>query len=236
MQEPDAPPPREQGSRKIQLPYLNRFETIWQYEESFLANQIDFFSSIGPRCPICGGLDCYRPISPYWRYAIELFPSFKKKRIPIARFLCRKRKVTFSLLPIQLIPYFQYTVHAVLGTLLWGFRCWQRGQRGFWGASIEVDPDSEVTPWLIACWLAVVGRGFRRAHWVLGRFYDLGGVRTSSQRSGAWEEVAGYFAAFGWNPGMPWEPPLFALLHRCSRATTQFLFGIPSQQRGSIRQ
>ena len=74
-------------------------------------------------------------MAPYWRYAIELFPEFKKKRIPIARFLCRKRRKTFSLLPIQLIPYFQYTVGAVMGTLLLGMGCWQMGQKGFHGAS-----------------------------------------------------------------------------------------------------
>jgi hypothetical protein len=59
-------------------------------------------------------------MAPYWRYAIELFPDFKKKQIPIARFMCRRRRKTFSLLPIQLIPYFQYTVDAVMGTLLLG--------------------------------------------------------------------------------------------------------------------
>ena len=87
----------------MQLPYIDRFETIWEYEKLFLSGHIDFCSSIGERCPICGGKDCYRAMAPYWRYAIELFPEFKKKRIPIARFLCRHRQKTFSLLPIQLI-------------------------------------------------------------------------------------------------------------------------------------
>ena len=59
-------------------------------------------------------------MAPYWHYAIELFPEFKKKRIPIARFMCRRRRKTFSLLPTQLIPYFQYTVGAVMGTLFFG--------------------------------------------------------------------------------------------------------------------
>ena len=73
--------------------------------------------------------------------------------------MCRRHCKTFSLLPIQLIPYFQYTVGAVIGTLLYGMGCWQMGQKGFYGASMKVDgvdPNNGVTPWLIACWLVAV--------------------------------------------------------------------------------
>ena len=134
---------------------------------------------------------------------------------------------------MQLIPYFQYTVSAVIGTLLLGFGCWQVGQRGFWGASEAVDPDSLVSPWLVACWLAMVVRGFRRAHRVLGRFYDLSGI-TSAPRAGAWKEVAGYFSAFGWQSNLAMRL-LLALLCRYSRKTRQFLFGTPSHQRARMR-
>lgn len=137
------------------------------------------------------------------------------------------------MLPIQLIPYFQYTVVAVIGTLILGFGCWQKGQKGFLGAVVAVDrvyPDSLLTPWLIFCWLKVVAQGFRRAHGVLGRFYDLSGVRTS-KRVAAWEEVGRYFLAFGWKPDTPWVPLLFKLLYLYSRQTRQFLFGTASQQR-----
>lgn len=151
---------------------------------------------IGPHCPICGGLDCYREITSYWRYAIDLFPDFKKEPIPIARFLCRQEKRTFSLLPIQLIPYFQYTIRAVIRTLLLSMECREQGQKGFWGASIGVPPDSLITPWLIACWLVMVVHGFRRAHPTLCRFHDLSDVRTRKSAV-PWEEVSGYFLAFG---------------------------------------
>ena len=184
------------------------------------------------RCPICGGEDCYRPMPPYWRYAIELFPGFKKERIPIARFLCRKRRKTFSLLPIQLIPYFQYTVGAVMGTLLFGLGCWQMGQKGFHGASVkvdEVDPESLLTPWLITCWLRAVVRGLRRAHGALRQFYPLDGIHTS----GAWKEAAAYFSAFSLN--IHRLSLLMELVYRYSRATGQFLFGTPSQYRSSPR-
>lgn len=227
-------PPREQGSQTIQLPYINRFETIWEYEESFLSGQIDFISFLRVHCPICKSLDCYRPMAPYWRYAIELFPNFRKKRIPIARFICQQRGKTFSLLPIQLIPYLQYTVSAVVGTLLLGMECWQMGQKGFHGASVkvdEVDPESLVTPWLITCWLVAVVQGLRRGHAVLRRLYDLDGVRTS----GAWKEVAAYFAAFGLRPKIDRLFFLMDFVYRYSRSTGQFLFGTPSQYRGPVR-
>jgi hypothetical protein len=134
------------------------------------------------------------------------------------------------LLPIQLIPYFQYTVFAVIYVLLLGYACWQLGQRGYFGASVEVHPDSLVTAYLIVCWLQAVLRGFRRAHPVLGRFYDLRGVHTSGN-SVAWEEVGGYFSAIGWKPHKPWVPVIFKLLHLYSGQTRQFLFGTASQQR-----
>ncbi len=181
---------------------------------------------------MCNGTDCYRAMTPYWRYAVDLFPEFKKERIPIARFLCRKRRKTFSLLPIQLIPYFQYTAGAVIGTLLLGMGCWQMGQKGFYGASMqvdEVDPNSLLTPWLISCWLGAVVRGLRRGHSALKEFYNLDGVRTSE----AWEEAVAYFTAFRLK--IDRLSLLMDLVYRYSRATGQFLFGTPSQYRSAPR-
>jgi len=173
-------------------------------------------------------------MAPYWRYAIELIPEFKKKRIPIARFLCRQRRKTFSLLPIQLIPYFQYTVGAVMGTLLLGMGCWQMGQKGFHGASMAADPESLVTPWLITCWLVAVVRGLRRGHAVLRRLYHLDGIHTLN-RIGTWEEAAGYFVAFGIESKMEWCCLLMDVVGRYSRSTGEFLFGTPSHHRRSLR-
>lgn len=171
-------------------------------------------------------------MTPYWRYAIELFPEFQKEQIPIGRFLCRQRRMTFSLLPIQLIPYFQYTVDAVLGTLLLSWPYWQKGHGGFWGASLEVDPDSLVTPWLIAYWLATILKGLRRGHSVLGRLYDLTAIRTPSEAS-SWKEAAAYFLGLGLK-GKP-RPLGIPLVGAYTQATRQFLFGIPSQHRASKR-
>ena len=118
----------------IQIPYRNRFSSIWEYERSFLAGEIDFFSYLGPECPVCSSRDCYRPMEPYWRYTVDLYP-FQKRRIPVARFLCKRKGCTFSLLPEQLIPYVQYTVDAVVRTILLVLAYRRRGQRGFHGAT-----------------------------------------------------------------------------------------------------
>jgi len=185
-------------------------------------------------CPICNGTDCYRAITPYWRYAIELFPEFKKKRISIARFLCREHRKTFSLLPIQLIPYFQYTAGAVVGALLLGMECWQNGQKGFYGASEEVDPESLVTPWLIACWLVAVVRGFRRGHSELRRLYPLEGIGTL-ERDKPWQEATDYFRAFELEPKRYSHTFLMDVVDRYGRRTNQFLFGTPSQYRNAVR-
>jgi len=136
------------------------------------------------------------------------------------------------MLPIQLIPYLQYTASAVIGTLLLGFQHWRMGRRGFYGASVEVDADSLVTPWLVACWLAIVARGFRRAHAVLRRFYNLSDVHTPARRTVLWKEVSGYFGAFKLTPKIP--PVVLTLCRRYSRATGRFLFGVSSQQRVTI--
>ena len=106
----------------------------------------------------------YQSIPPYRRYANELFPEFRKERIPVARFLCRLLRLTFSLLPTQLAPYCQYTLAAIIGALLLGLDSRQEGEQGFQGAVLAVDPDSLVTPWLVACWLVLVRSGLQRAH------------------------------------------------------------------------
>jgi len=106
----------------------------------------------------------------------------------------------------------------------------QMGQKGFHGASVAVDPESLLTPWLIACWLGMVVLGLRRAHGVLAGWYSLTDIRSSSTIA-AWEEAAGYFLCFGWHLKTRWGPPLQSLVNRYSRTTRLFLFGTPSQSR-----
>jgi len=128
-------------------------------------------------------------------------------------------------LPIQLAPYYQYTLTTIIGTLLLGLGSHQQGQQGFQGAMLAVDPDSLVTPWLVACWLMLVLSGLKQAHAWLRHWYDLGRIRTVKR---AWEQVLDYFLALDWKS--PGSRPI-EVLHQYSRTTQQFMFGIPSQQR-----
>jgi len=134
------------------------------------------------------------------------------------------------LLPIQLIPYFQYTASALLETLLLGLNCWQAGQRGFHGASVEVDQNSRVTAWLVACWVTVFLRGLRRAHATLRGWYDLNRIRTP-KRPKPWEEIRDYFLSLGGKKDLCLGSLFRGILNRYSRTTKHFLFGTPSQER-----
>jgi hypothetical protein len=174
---------------------------------------------------------CCRRITPYERNAIDLFPDFRNDRISVARFLCQTRKKTFSLLPVQLIPYMQYTAAAVLCTLLAGLEHWQAGMKGFLGAVVEVHPDSLVSPWLVVCWLKMVVGGLRRCHLTLSKWYDFGSIATVDGTHG-WQEVKGYFQAFGWRDNPSFLEKLQELMRRYSRAIKGFVFGTPSQWRG----
>lgn len=93
--------------------------------------------------------------------------------MPVARFLCGKTRQTFSLLPRQLIPYCQYTVDAVVGTLLKVYQLQQTGQAGYYGVSLELDPDCSVTPYLIQTWAILILCGFLRGHHILHAKYAM---------------------------------------------------------------
>ena len=58
----------------IQLPYVNTFRSIWEYQSAFLDDRIDWDAVLGQRCAICGEMGCHREITPYTRGVIELFP------------------------------------------------------------------------------------------------------------------------------------------------------------------
>jgi hypothetical protein len=101
----------------------------------------------------------------------------------VARFLCGSTGKTFSLLPRQLLPYCQYTIDAVVGTLFKVYKFQQIGQTGYHGASLELDCDCSVTPYLIQTWAMLILSGFLRGHHVLHKKYPLQTSKTSDQRN-----------------------------------------------------
>jgi len=217
----------------IQLPYVNRYASVWQYDRDVRDGKIDWDVVLGSRCPVCGVLDCHREITAYERVVIELFP-FRRARIQVPRFLCRTRGVTASLLPHQLAPYHQYTIESMVLALLLVFQVCAEDGVGVLAALEELPADSGVTPWLLACWLVTVLRGFRRAHAVLAGWAMLDGLRAARGWQGRLAEVHAYCSAFS-PRGPPGPAGLRRLVRRYSATAGRHLVGRPSQDRGRGR-
>lgn len=61
----------------------------------------------------------------------------------------------------------------MVGTLLEVYRFQQMGQTGYHGASLELDPDCSVTPYLIQTWAVLLLSGFLRGHHILYKKFPL---------------------------------------------------------------
>ena len=217
---------------RIQLVYDNSFRSIWEYEEAFYREKVDWQSAAGEVCPLCGRIGCYREISPYHRSVIELFP-FREGKVPIRRFQCREKMRTFSLLPHQLAPYHKYTIESmILSVLIW---CEFHREAGV-GASLAVEElpgDCQVTPWLLRRWLGIVLTGFHGGHSILCAWYDLSGIRSGENLPEMIYEVYSYY--HGLVPrGPPSRMALRGMVQRYSKATGRHLLGIPSQERSRL--
>lgn len=216
----------------IQLLYVNSFGSIWEYQSAFQEGRIDWDEVLGPRCAICGEAGCHRKITPYSRGVIELFP-WRGGRVDVARFQCRNRQVTFSLLPCQLVPYCRYSLESIVGVLLLVWQAREEDDVGVGTALNELVGDSDLGPYLVGHWLGLVLRGLRRGHPVLSARYNLTGVRSSSSAAEGLDELAAYCAAFAGN--RPRAPPSRRSLNNpCAlyaNETHLFLIGRPSQHR-----
>lgn len=92
------------------------------------------------------------------------------------------------MLPWVLAPYHQYTIESMLGLLL----VVHGSDRGVAVTVIdELPQDSDVSPWLVSCWIRMALTGLHRAHGELSRFYALDDLCTD----GGLPEVAGYCTA-----------------------------------------
>jgi hypothetical protein len=213
----------------IQHPYHNKFTSIWEYKSAFQAGEIDWDGVLQDGCPLCDGKDCWRQIRPYRRRVIDLLP-FREEWILVARFFCRTKRKTFSLLPTQLAPYCRYTVRSIVFTLL---VAWQAGAEGlglFSVAEKRLDPESRITGCTLAFWLVLTAGCLRRGHVELRRIRKLGNIRPGRDQAGMLAEVAAYCRGL-WIRGPPGTGGLDEVLRQYSINTGRFLIGIPSQDR-----
>jgi hypothetical protein len=170
---------------------------------------------LDPRCPICGHWWCWREISAYERTVIELYP-FRKETVPVARFQCRETGRTFSLLPCELAPYHLYTIESMIRLLL----AVGRSTRGVATTVIDECPESNVCPWLVACWVRAFVVGLERARHVLRGEYALDDLATDGGLRG----VVASLEAFSRDP-----PPVVSMW--CWKQIGMPLVGTPSQHR-----
>lgn len=217
---------------EIQLCYDNRYSDVFEYAESFGGERDARQALVGDACPLCGRVECWREISPYWRTAIELFP-FREGMIPIARFQCRTLRRTFSLLPHQLAPYHLYTIESmIMAVVLWSELLAREGNGAT--AAVEALPgDCHVTPWLLRHWLGLVLVGFRGGHAVLCRWHDLSGLHSGERLLERLDEICDYYRSLG-SRGPPSRLGLREMVRRYSRVTGRPFLGAPSQERGRL--
>lgn len=196
---------------------------------------VDWRSVLSQGCPVCGSHDCWRPLTPYWRTVIELFP-YREERIQVARFLCHTTGSTFSLLPFWLVPYHRYTAASMLLALLLAAAVRPDGIKSLFAvAEQKLDPDSRANGFLLGCWLVLCVSGLRRAHAELARWAELAGLKTGWNVNVRLDELVAYCRALGIRgpPSSEQVHGLDEVLHRHARTTGRFLFGSPSQERCS---
>ena len=184
---------------------------------------------MGAVCPICEQHCGPRRIVSYERGVIELFP-YRQGTVHIARYLCRRTGRTFSLLPMQLIPYHRYTLSAIVNALLLAQQLHDLAKRHPFREASDALSATLVTPVLFRRWLCTVVMGLRRAHAILAAVRDLTHLRSQTDRTGQLDEVAAYVTAFAAR-----DPPECAAIDTLVRSYTQrtplFLCGTPSQAR-----
>jgi len=165
----------------------------------------------------------------------ELFP-FREDSVAVARFQCTSRFKTFSLLPVQLIPYFRYTTSSVIGAILAMWILVRDDHAGHFGRLLDrpdvIHADSRVTVWLLETWLRVVLTGLRRTHAFLAQRPDRRGEYSVLARVDGVAQVAAYFDAWGVRAPPQRPAEVFRVFVRHGRSTNGFLVGTPSQVRG----
>lgn len=221
----------------IQLVYTNSFRSIWEYEEAFFFEKIDWKSVIGPYCPVCGENCGYRALTEYYRRVVELWPP-REGTVPVARFQCRGSWTgsTFSMLPFQLMPYHLYTVETILkALLLWREYCKDPDCHGTpYEVEQSLPMQSRVSSWQLRRWLAVIRHGFLTAHGELSLRYDFLEIARDESIIGYLDTMYGYIAVFSRGPPARVSAVMTAL-QLYGQITGRFLFGCSSRSRRRAR-
>jgi hypothetical protein len=156
----------------------------------------------------------------------------------VARFLCRKTGRTFSLLPVWLVPYHQYTAASMFFALLLAMAAKPNGIKSLFAVAEKlIEADSKANGFLLGCWSVLCVVGLRRAHTELARWAKLGEVKSGPVRTDVLVEVAAYCQALGIRgpPHCNVVHGLDEVIQRHARTTGRFLLGTPSQERGGGR-
>lgn len=129
-------------------------------------------------------------------------------------------------MPCQLIPYCQYTVDAIVGTLLSVYQFQQKGRAGYYDASIELDSDCLVTPYLIQTWATLILHGFLRGHHV---FYTKFSMTSKPDLKKV--VLAIYLYLQGTSDDLPNQQSAVEAIRYYFQQTGKFLFGKTSCER-----
>ena len=225
----------------INLPTIQKiiyiFETLSEYykkvngkkENIFhLIDLADLEIEINNICPICGSSDCVRFHNYYRRKVIDIDGSYYED-FPIARFLCRNRGLTFSLLPYQLVPYRKYSLELILLILQLSY---QENRSRALDHLGEVGIFS-VTYCYIAIFIKIVKESLEKAV-ISGDYAELNKIVGSKDSEKArLESFMAFLSEFEFSHGRSIiQGPCALGYDFYLRSRGRFLFGTPSQFRG----
>jgi hypothetical protein len=187
-----------------------------------------------PGVSVCRSACGFRSIQPYTRTVIEIFPVYRQEQVLVVRFQCLSVLRTFSLLPHQLVPYHQYTAESIVWAVWFVAHLCHVGSSAPWSGGLNaLSGETNVTAWLMRCWLYLLQRGFRGGHAVLMSLVDLSRVRTGGQVVEHLREVHAYLAALGIRAPPP-KVRMTPWLKLYGLREHRFLLGTPSQQRTRV--
>ncbi len=106
---------RNQEICPIQIQYHFQ-DGLQNYYNKFYSFKLEF-PNFSDKCLICGSCDCAGYHGYYTRTVICLIAGFYVKDFPVMRYMCKKKNITFSLLPLEFVPFRQLTLRFMIFAL-----------------------------------------------------------------------------------------------------------------------